>query len=279
MAAGANAARHMSFSVSAVSGGPALVELQGVAKTYVSRDGTEVVAVRPIQLDIGDGEFVAIVGPSGCGKSTLLHMIAGLTQPTRGQILLQGKPVLGTRPDIGIVFQDPVLLPWRTVKDNVLLPAAVRKTGTSSAEARAAELINLVGLGGFENKYPSELSGGMQQRVGIARALLLDPSVLLLDEPFGALDSMTREQMNVELLKIWSGSRKTVVLITHDIGEAVFLADRVLVMSARPGRIMNTHTITLPRPRAVSMIGSPEFGALSQAIRAELYAPNGGIHD
>jgi len=275
MAAGVSAARVASVPHPTAGNAPALVELQSVAKTYVSRDGTEVVAVRPIQLDIEDGEFVAIVGPSGCGKSTLLHMIAGLTQPTGGQILLQGKPILGTRPDIGIVFQDPVLLPWRTVKENVVLPAAVRKTGLSSVEARATDLIDLVGLSGFENKYPSELSGGMQQRVGIARALLLDPSLLLLDEPFGALDSMTREQMNVELLKIWSESRKTVVLITHDINEAVFLADRVVVMSARPGRIMNVHEITLPRPRTVSMIGSPEFGALSQAIRADLYAPRG----
>ncbi len=275
MAAGGSAARVASVPHPTAGNAPILVELQSVAKTYVSRDGTEVDAVRPIRFDIGNGEFVAIVGPSGCGKSTLLHMIAGLTRPTAGQILLQGKPILGTRHDIGIVFQDPVLLPWRTVKENVLLPAAVRKSVLSSASARAAELIDLVGLSGFENKYPSELSGGMQQRVGIARALLLDPSLLLLDEPFGALDSMTREQMNVELLKIWSESRKTVVLITHDINEAVFLADRVLVMSARPGRIVNVHTITLPRPRTVSMIGSPEFGALSQAIRADLYAPRG----
>lgn len=273
MAAETSMAKKTTRPVSAISGAQALVELQGVAKTYVSRDGTQVDAVRPVQLDIGDGEFIAIVGPSGCGKSTLLHMIAGLTQPTSGRILLQEKPVLGTSPDIGIVFQDPVLLPWRTVRDNVLLPSAVRKTGLSSAETRAAELIDLVGLGGFENKYPSELSGGMQQRVGIARALLLDPSVLLLDEPFGALDSMTREQMNVELLKIWSESRKTVVLITHDINEAVFLADRVVVMSARPGRIMSVHPITLPRPRTISMIGAPEFSALSRDIRAELYAP------
>ncbi len=275
MAAGGSAARVASVPHPTAGNAPILVELQSVAKTYVSRDGTEVDAVRPIRFDIGNGEFVAIVGPSGCGKSTLLHMIAGLTRPTAGQILLQGKPILGTRHDIGIVFQDPVLLPWRTVKENVLLPAAVRKSVLSSASARAAELIDLVGLSGFENKYPSELSGGMQQRVGIARALLLDPSLLLLDEPFGALDSMTREQMNVELLKIWSESRKTVVLITHDINEAVFLADRVLVMSARPGRIVNVHTITLPRPRTVAMIGSPEFGALSQAIRADLYAPRG----
>ena len=252
------------------------LDLHGITKTYVSRDGSDLLAVRPVTSHIEPGEFIAIVGSSGCGKSTLLHMIAGLTEPTSGQVLLDGTPVLGTRSDIGIVFQDPVLLPWRTVRQNVLLPVAVRKGRLSyaDAETRADDLLKLVGLEGFGNKFPNELSGGMQQRVGIARALLLDPSLLLLDEPFGALDSMTREQMNVELLKIWSTAHKTVVLITHDINEAVFLADRVFVMSPRPGRILSIHPIDLPRPREIGMMGWPSFGALAQPIRDDLYARN-----
>ena len=258
---------------------PTGLDLFDVSKTYVSRDGSEVLAVRPVTSHIQAGEFIAIVGSSGCGKSTLLHMIAGLTEPTSGQVCLDGTPVRGTRSDIGIVFQDPVLLPWRTVRQNVLLPTEVRKgrLSPSQARVRADALLQLVGLDGFADKFPNELSGGMQQRVGIARALLLDPSLLLLDEPFGALDSMTREQMNVELLNIWSSARKTVVLITHDINEAVFLADRVFVMSPRPGRLVSIHTIDLPRPREIAMMGWPTFGALAQPIRDALHARNGGV--
>jgi len=258
--------------------GAALAQLKGVGKTYAARDGRAVRAVEPLTFDIADGEFIAVVGPSGCGKTTLLHMMAGLVAPTEGKILIAGAPVTGPRPDVGVAFQDSVLLPWRNVMQNVMLPSAVRKVDLKLMEQRAQSLLKLVGIEGFDQKYPSELSGGMQQRVAIARSLLLDPKVLLLDEPFGALDAMTREHMNVELQKIWSAARKTVLLITHGIDEAVFLADRVLVMSSRPGRIVRIHEIELPRPRTVKMMASPEFQRLAQAIRDDFGEMAGGAH-
>ncbi len=258
--------------------GSALAQLKAVGKTYAARDGRAVRAVEPLTFDIADGEFIAVVGPSGCGKSTLLHMMAGLVPPTEGKILIAGAPVTGPRPDVGVAFQDSVLLPWRNVMQNVMLPSAVRKVDLKAMEQRAQSLLKLVGIEGFDQKYPSELSGGMQQRVAIARSLLLDPKILLLDEPFGALDAMTREHMNVELQKIWSAARKTVLLITHGIDEAVFLADRVLVMSSRPGRIVRIHDINLPRPRTVRMMASPEFQRLAQAIRDDFGDLAGGGH-
>lgn len=244
-----------------------LAQINAVAKTYSALDGHSVRALDLINFNINNGQFIAVVGPSGCGKSTLLQMMAGAIAPSEGQILIAGEPVKGPRPDVGVVFQDPVLLPWRNVIQNVLLPAALRKIDKPAVEQRAQDLLKLVGINGFDRKYPNELSGGMQQRVGIARGLLLDPKILLLDEPFGALDAMTREHMNVELQAIWAAAHKTVLLITHGIDEAVFLADRVMVMSARPGRIVRIHDIDLPRPRTVKMMASPEFQKFTQAIR------------
>src|SRR5205823_6400128 len=214
-----------------------LISVSDLEKTYVTRGRAKVHALAGISLDIDAGEFVTIVGQSGCGKTTFLKILAGLIPSSAGAVALRGQPVDGPSRDIGIVFQDPVLLPWRTVLHNVLLPAEVLRLDRHASRERALALLRLVALDGFEDKYPHELSGGMCQRVAIARALVHDPSLLLMDEPFGALDAMTREFMNVELLRIWRESGKTIVFITHSIPEAVFLADRVVVMSARPGRI------------------------------------------
>src|SRR5262249_33651013 len=201
---------------------------------YESRSGA-VSALEGIDFTVADGEFVSIVGPSGCGKSTLLKILAGLLPRSGGDASLRGTPIARPRRDIGVVFQSPVLFPWRTVLDSVLLPVDAQALGRSRYDSVARELLTLVGLEGFENRYPWELSGGMQQRVAIVRALINDPVMLLMDEPFGALDAMTRESMNLELQRIWLTRRKTVLFITHSISEAVFLADRVLVMTARPG--------------------------------------------
>jgi NitT/TauT family transport system ATP-binding protein len=198
----------------------------------------------------------------------LLKILAGLLSPTEGVALLQGTPIAGPRRDIGVVFQAPVLFPWRTVLGNVLLPVDVQRLGRERMEGRAMELLRLVGLDGFEKRYPRELSGGMQQRAAMVRALIHDPAILLMDEPFGALDAMTREQMNVELQRIWMERRKTVIFITHSIPEAVFLGDRVFVMTPRPGRIMDEVRIELPRPRSLDVMTTPEFGAHARRIRA-----------
>jgi NitT/TauT family transport system ATP-binding protein len=244
-----------------------LISVSGLEKTYVTRGRALVPALGGISLDIHGGEFVTIVGQSGCGKTTFLKILAGLIPRSAGHVSLRGKPVNGPSRDIGIVFQDPVLLPWRTVFRNVCLPAEVLGLDPARSAARASELLALVGLEGFEDKYPHELSGGMRQRVAIARALVHDPSLLLMDEPFGALDAMTREFMNLELLRIWQRSGKTVVFITHSIPEAVFLADRVVVMSARPGRIQEVVSVDLPRPRDLDLMASDEFGVYSRKIR------------
>lgn len=250
------------------------ISINGVSKTYHTRDG-ELSAIDRIDVRIERGSFVAILGPSGCGKSTLLKMLAGLERISGGSIDLLGRQVLGPRRDVGIAFQSPVLFPWRTVLDNVLLPSEVQGSDRAAAHVAARELLRLVGLADFEKKYPWELSGGMQQRVAIARSLVNDPPVLLMDEPFGALDAMTRDQMNLELQRIWLKTRNTVVLITHSIPEAVFLADRVLVMSGRPGRIIDDIKIDSPRPRSMELLGSPEFGAHVTRIR-KLFNVNGG---
>jgi NitT/TauT family transport system ATP-binding protein len=244
-----------------------LIAVANLEKTYRTKGRALVHAIGGISLDIDDGEFVTIVGQSGCGKTTFLKILAGLLTRSAGSVQLRGRPVDGPSRDIGIVFQDPVLLPWRTVLDNVLLPAQVLRLDWPASRRRALELIELVGLGGFEDKYPHELSGGMRQRVALARALVHDPSLLLMDEPFGALDAMTREFMNLELLRIWRQARKTVVFITHSIPEAAFLADRVIVMSARPGRIVEIVHVTLPRPRDLDMMASDEFGVYTRKIR------------
>jgi NitT/TauT family transport system ATP-binding protein len=213
-----------------------------------------------------------VVGPSGCGKTTLPKILAGLMPPSRGDARLRGTPITGPRQDIGVVFQSPVLFPWRTVLDNVLLPVDVQRLSRERHRRTALDLLALVGLEGFERRYPWELSGGMQQRVALTRALVHDPAMLLMDEPFGALDAMTREKMNLELQRIWSAAKKTVLLITHSIPESIFLSDRVLVMTERPGSIAAIYEVPLPRPRTLAMMGGVEFGALAQKIRAHFYA-------
>jgi NitT/TauT family transport system ATP-binding protein len=248
-----------------------LIKLAGVAKTYRTRDG-DVESVRPLELEIGEGEFLVIVGPSGCGKSTLLKMVSGLLPASAGRILLAGQAVDGPQDGIGMVFQSPVLLAWRSVLSNILLQIEIRGLPRREFEARARKLIEMVGLKGFENKYPWQLSGGMQQRASICRALVHDPQILLMDEPFGALDAMTRERMNLELQRIWLETKKTVLLITHSIPEAVFLADRVVVMSERPGSIAAIYEIDLKRPRSLKMMGDPIFAAATQKIRAHFYS-------
>ena len=253
-------------------GAAALIQLDGVSKIFRTTSGGTVRALERVDLTIGASEFIAIVGPSGCGKTTLLRIIAGLEGGFGGTFRLAGEKVNGPSRDIGIVFQDATLLPWRTVLNNVLLPAQVLRMSEASAKAAAHRLLDLVGLKGFEDKYPHELSGGMRQRVAIARALVHDPAVLLMDEPFGSLDALTRENMGLELLKIWDAARKTVFLITHSISEAVFLSDRVIVLSPRPGRILAEIAIDLPRPRNLDLLSDEAFGIYTRRIRRVLDA-------
>jgi NitT/TauT family transport system ATP-binding protein len=248
-----------------------LIEARGVSKTYQSKDGP-VESLKPLDFAIREGEFVSVVGPSGCGKSTLLKMVAGLLPISGGSLTLAGKPIQGPQKDVGIVFQSAVLLPWRSVEDNILLQAEMRHLPLEAARTKARELMQMAGLRGFEKKYPWQLSGGMQQRASICRALLHDPSVLLMDEPFGALDAMTREKMNLELQRIWMASKKTVMLITHSIPEAIFLSDRVIVMSERPGSIAAVYDIELPRARTLDMMASSEFGHYTKLVRAHFFS-------
>jgi len=250
---------------------PVLIEGRGVRKTYRTREG-DVETLKPLDFDIRAGEFVSVVGPSGCGKSTLMKMVAGLLPISGGELALSGKPVRGPQTDVGIVFQSALLLPWRRVLDNILLQAEIRGLPMDAARERAQALMEMAGLTGFEQKYPWQLSGGMQQRVAILRALLHDPSVLLMDEPFGALDAMTRERMNLELQRIWMTSKKTVLLITHSIPEAIFLSDRVFVMSERPGRIVQVYDIDLPRPRPLDVMGTEAFAGYARQLRAHFYS-------
>ncbi|WP_309493353.1 ABC transporter ATP-binding protein [Candidatus Hecatella orcuttiae] len=224
-----------------------LIEVKNLTKVYQSPRG-DVLALEDVSFSVKKGEFICIVGRSGCGKSTLLNVISGLIPETSGEIRIAGKLLKGPQPNIGIVFQFPVLFPWRTVIKNIMLPLEVLKLGKKYYE-KIPELVKLVGLSGFENKYPHELSGGMQQRVSICMALIHDPLLLLMDEPFGALDALTRYEMNFELLRIWHETKKTILFITHNVEEAVFLADRVLVMTPRPGKIAKEIVIDLPRPR------------------------------
>jgi NitT/TauT family transport system ATP-binding protein len=240
--------------------------------TYATASGT-VEAVRDITVDVSQGEFVALVGPSGCGKSTLLRILAGLRRATAGEVRVAGQTVTRPIPSVGMVFQSPVLLRWRTIRDNVLLPAELSSLDPRRYHARADELLSLVRLDGFGAKLPRELSGGMQQRASLCRALLLDPPLLLMDEPFGALDAMTRDELNLELLRVWgegSTKRKTIVFVTHSIPEAVFLADRVVVMTPRPGRVARIFDVPLPRPRTVATRAQAAFGALALAIHENL---------
>jgi NitT/TauT family transport system ATP-binding protein len=248
-----------------------LIDLSGVGMTYEAASGP-VEALAGISLAVEAGQFVSLVGPSGCGKSTLLRILAGLRPATLGTVAVGGTRVMKPVPDVGMVFQQPILLKWRSILDNVLLPAELAGKNATALKPRAHKLLEMAGLGGFADKLPRELSGGMQQRAALCRALLLDPPLLLMDEPFGALDAMTRDEMALELLRIWGESdlgreqRKTVLFVTHSIGEAVFLSDRVVVMSARPGRIAADLKIDLPRPRTVELRASESFGRQSLEI-------------
>ena len=253
-----------------------MIEISCVEKIFTTVRQERIHALSDISLVVGEREFVTIVGPSGCGKTTLLKILAGLHRSSGGSITVAGMPVTAPRRDIGIVFQNPILLPWRTVMENVLLPAEVQGMPSAKARARARDLLAMVGLADFENKYPMELSGGMQQRAAISRALVHDPSILLMDEPFGALDAMTREQMNLDLQRIWRESAKTIVLITHSIPEAVFLGDRVVVMTPRPGRIARVVEVPIARPRGIDIMGDALFGQLTSQIRRLLYGQREG---
>ena len=245
---------------------PELIAVDGLSKVYETRSG-RVTALEGIRFAIDEGQFVAVVGPSGCGKSTLLKILAGLIPASQGEARLGGTPINGPRRDIGVVFQSAVLFPWRTVLDNVLLPVDVQRLDRDKLRMQALALLALVGLQGFEQRYPWELSGGMQQRVAMVRALIHDPAILLMDEPFGALDAMTREQMNLELQRVWLERRKTVLFITHSIPEALFLADRVLVMTPRPGRVVEDARVPFARPRKLDVMTTPEFGGYVKRIR------------
>jgi NitT/TauT family transport system ATP-binding protein len=240
--------------------------VDGLSLVYATTRGP-LPALQGLDFGLKAGEFVSLLGPSGCGKSTLLKLVTGLLRPTTGHIRLAGAEVDGPRPDVGIVFQQPTLLPWKRVIDNVLVPIRARGADVSRYRDKAQSLLEMVGLPRFADHYPHELSGGMQQRVGIARALLADPQLLLMDEPFAALDAMTRETMMDDLLRIWGDSGKTVLFITHSIPEAVYLSDRVLVMGPRPGRIVETMTVELPRPRTMATMAQPAFGEHCNHLR------------
>jgi NitT/TauT family transport system ATP-binding protein len=246
------------------------IRLSGVSKTYGTGVG-KVESLRPLDFHINDGEFFVIVGPSGCGKSTLLKMISGLMAPTSGEILVDGKRVMEPHGDVGIVFQNSLLLPWRNILGNVMLPIDMKKLPREKFLDRAKSLLKMVGLEGFERKLPWQLSGGMQQRASICRALVHDPKIMLMDEPFGALDAMTREKMNVELSRIQRDTGKTVLLITHSIPEAVFLADRVLVMTERPGSIAAIYDVPLGRERNLDAMANPVFTELVSRIRKHFF--------
>lgn len=254
---------------------PAAFAFEHIHKTFRSKDGGTVTALHDVGFSVRKGEFVTVVGPSGCGKSTLLRILAGLERASSGRALLGGRTVSGPTREVGVVFQAPVLLPWRTVLQNVLVPAEVQGRDRAASLSRAHHYLQLVGLETFDTKYPNELSGGMQQRVGIARALVNDPLLLLMDEPFGALDAMTRETMNLELLKIRERTGATIMLVTHSIPEAVFLGDRVVVMSPRPGRVTQLVDVNLPPQRTLDLINTDRFGAYVSSIRANLNASGG----
>jgi NitT/TauT family transport system ATP-binding protein len=253
----------MNVSVAAAE----FISFEGVGRTFQTRTGEAVEALRDVSFGIGRNEFVTIVGPSGCGKSTLLKLVAGLLAPSAGRVRVDGKEIAGPAHDVGFVFQRPALLPWRSALGNVLLPALITGMDRAEAEKRAMRLLSLVGLAQFATKYPSELSGGMQQRVAICRALLCGPSLLLMDEPFAALDALTREALAVELLKIWALEPKTVLFVTHSISEAVLLGDKVVVIGARPGSVVKSLPIAIERPRDLSSMLLPQFQRYVAEIR------------
>ncbi len=250
-----------------------IISIKNLSKTFRGADGVNVHALEDINLDVEQGEFVSLIGPSGCGKSTLLRVIADLIQPSSGSISVNGKSPTAARKDrdYGFVFQSPTLYEWRSVMKNVQLPLEIMKYPKDKRESRAREMLRLVELGDFENKYPWQLSGGMQQRVSIARALAFEPHILLMDEPFGALDEMTRERMNNELLRIWGAMKDmTVIFVTHSIAEAVYLSSQVVVMSSRPGRISEVIDINLPRPRGSETRDLDDFFHLTSRVRHAL---------
>jgi NitT/TauT family transport system ATP-binding protein len=248
-----------------------VIELDNVSKQFVSRDGDRVLAVSDVSLVVARNEFVCLVGPSGCGKSTLLRLVGGLLPVSRGQVTIGGAAVTEPRADTGIVFQTPTLLPWANVLDNVLFPLKMMGLLNADCDDRARGLLKLVGLDGFEKKFPRELSGGMQMRAGVCRALVHDPDILLMDEPFGALDALTREELTLELMRIWGERPKTVLFVTHSIAEAVMLADRVVVMTARPGRIAEIVSVSTPRPRQFGMEARDDFQHAAQRIRSLIF--------
>lgn len=246
---------------------PPVLRVRGVRKLY-----KELEAIRNVSLDVGDCEFATVLGPSGCGKSTLLMMVAGLIDQTEGEISINGQPVTGPRPEIGVVFQQPVLLPWRTVLDNVLFPIELLKLPRAKYMQRAMDLLVMAKIDDFAHRLPRQLSGGMRQRTSICRALIHDPKILLMDEPFSALDAITRDEMGVELQRIWQANRKTVIFVTHSIREAVFLSDSVFVMGRRPAVIMEEIAIDLPRPRDISVMESERFNAHVYQLRKAIEA-------
>lgn len=250
-----------------------VIDLNTVTQTFVSSDGSPVTALQGVDLHLRRHEFVSLIGPSGCGKSTILRLVAGLLRPTSGEVSIFGMPVTEPRDEIGIVFQKPTLLPWLSVLDNITFPMR-HKYGRVDPrdQARARELLAMIGLGDFGHKRPDELSGGMQQRVSIARSLLHDPDILLMDEPFSALDALTRDEMSFELLRIWNERPKTVVFVTHSIQEALLLSDRIVVMSARPGRVADIIDVPLPRPRNLATLADPVFTRMANDIRMQVFS-------
>ncbi|MGC9523057.1 MAG: ABC transporter ATP-binding protein [Anaerolineae bacterium] len=250
------------------------LEIRGLSARFTSQLG-ELDALEDVTFSVERGEFVCLVGPSGCGKSTLLRIVAGLMPPSEGSVSLEGQPRTAPSTKVGLVFQQPTLLPWRTVSENVALPLQMEGEGADRVEARVLELLRLVGLEDFGGELPANLSGGMAQRAAIARALAQNPEVLLLDEPFGALDALTREHMAAELLRIWERMHRTVLMVTHNVEEAALLADRVVVLSARPGCVMDIVPVNLPRPRDPRMLGTMALQRVAQTLRDTLDRGNG----
>ena len=255
-----------------------LIVVENVQKIFRSGDKT-VRALDGVSFEVPEGSFVSIVGPSGCGKSTLLKIVSGLMAASSGHVAVSGKTVEAPLESVGMVFQAPVLLKWRSVSGNIMLPVEFAGLGRAGHREKARSLIRLVGLQGFEETPPYELSGGMQQRVSLCRALVTDPRILLMDEPFGALDAMTRDELDLELLRIWDEKKMTVLFVTHNIQEAVFLSDAVVVMSPRPGRVIEKFTVELPRPRTLEIMSSPEFGRYTLKIRGMLASAGGKSAD
>ncbi|HEX5500460.1 MAG TPA: ABC transporter ATP-binding protein [Thermomicrobiales bacterium] len=245
---------------------PVLMAVDHATKYYKTQTGA-VHALEDLTIQIGEGEFVCILGPSGCGKSTLLWAMSGLHDLTSGQVVLDGTPVTGPRPEIGMIFQDANLLPWRNLWQNIMFPFEIKKLDPKPFEPRIHQLLAEVGLAGFEKKMPRELSGGMQQRASIVRCLSYDPGVILMDEPFGALDAFTRDEMNLLIQRLWMDSGKTIIFVTHNVSEAIFLGDRVVVLTPRPGQLAHVFPIDLPRPRTVEMTFEPDFIHLVREIK------------